>query len=1510
MQSSQGEETGHDFANVRDFRQLRVAQLKKACRDAGLGICGPKADLAQRLADLQTWKQHDVLALRQTFGSKAAPNTFRFLSPQETRKQHVIAKAKSKSAKPQTRRNADTNITELALRRLLWAIEDEALPCTGCGQRIQHRNGRFGLFLCCGAHPPCGHFENLAKAVLRLGGADEDLPVRITLELEDLVSVRLHAQGSRDCASLRALALDAGLGPEAHMRPDWITPNSQAKGQQTPSTSTESLGQAAGISSSHDDAGIGLMAGGEMDLVTPERVSFLLSVSDRPVILQRLRDILSIAAAATGGHPGDGCVLSSRLDDLSTATLAFLTRATQKSEPVGQGYIRWAAGLLGEVVGMNWQSIHAKSGGADPSSSRESHFIDDMSHCQDKQAEHHSDLPRTRRELITLLREGKTKDGRLLWEWEVICVASAIDYIQKDGLEGPESIGALVWERLGEIVKAEQILPQVPVNLPPEPASSKEADWLLARALTLAPQLDALRPFQREGVRRALHLGGRCLLADEMGCGKSPQALGVLAAYNAWPALIICPAFMRLAWAEEIENWLPAILRPRNIHIIFSSNDMLPQSRSPGSLGDIRVCIVSFSMARLLYENLSGRSWQVVIVDESHCLRAVGGKPSIATQAVLALLANLPRILLLSGTPSHSNYLDVYTQANLLSPGLLGSWREFVADYDEPALSASGHLVPGRCRRSSQLALLLREGVMVRRRKREVLAELPPKRRRFLRLALSPEATSALSDHEAATLTDYERCGLLKSAAAENWFVERLEQCQRMGEKTVAFAHHIRVLDRLCRSAESREIPFIRIDGSSPALTRQTLINRFQNREPGSPVLAVIGVTACGAGVNLSAASLAVFAELPPDASWLCQAEDRLHRRGQQRAVDVVLLLAHDRPVGRARPRNAKWTHAEVSRCCDADVYRWKSLRGRLAEVTALHDGPAACAANLNLASCAHKESVVQETCEQPVSCCSAIVAEPSQSLQFRFELSPYTSRLHLHLESRSLGCSVRPEEGGQEAADRVAKIIQVPQSQVATQLMSQAAEFRAAWLGLSPYQQRLAKGVEHDVTSLASQRPEAPPLSGSRSRFVLRRQSSTDADEASADDLPRCEVRVEYLHGRLSGQVLTFLQPVSLRATHGAGARQRKSPPGDGFAESPATSQKSCQLLCMECLTTLDMDMFDTSPELLAEPSKGPSGEEVTHKSDIRNSEESLFCTGSCRARYFGKRSGGSLRRQLFELERGICQSCGIDCHSVFQSLLTASPGPRRHACLSEVAPRIASNPILASRILEAQRVTEGLLWQADHIVPVWEGGGMCGVENLQSLCVACHAAKTSSEASQRANRRQTERKDASPPRQSSDRGKVAGKRVQALGRMALQQRFEQQEKSAKHNRWQLRLRSPRKRINIDQPVTCSKRHRPQKKMPLRDTPEPSKLTQTYPSCTAQTCVPMKCTAQTWSKKLQIKSMTITVAPDTSSETASHAMHDSMSREPGAACSPELRSEIRWAGLRGSDASIDLCDD
>ncbi|CAI5528607.1 unnamed protein product [Closterium sp. Naga37s-1] len=83
----------------------------------------------------------------------------------------------------------------------------------------------------------------------------------------------------------------------------------------------------------------------------------------------------------------------------------------------------------------------------------------------------------------------------------------------------------------------------------------------------IADEMGVGKTMQREGVAFAVGRGGRCLIADEMGVGKTIQAIAAAAWYMAeGPLLIVCPACLRLQWAEQLERWLP-FLRPSQIHI-------------------------------------------------------------------------------------------------------------------------------------------------------------------------------------------------------------------------------------------------------------------------------------------------------------------------------------------------------------------------------------------------------------------------------------------------------------------------------------------------------------------------------------------------------------------------------------------------------------------------------------------------------------------------------------------------------------------------------------------------------------------------------------------------------------------------------------------------------------------------------------------------------------------------------------------------------------------------------
>ena len=252
------------------------------------------------------------------------------------------------------------------------------------------------------------------------------------------------------------------------------------------------------------------------------------------------------------------------------------------------------------------------------------------------------------------------------------------------------------------------------------------------------PLAASLLPFQREGVAFALRAGGRALNCDEMGVGKTLQAVAAVAAYrDEWPALVVCPASLRLAWAEEAERWLSGVLRPSRVAVVDGAASAL----GPGDSPDL--AITSFEMlarrscasctrdsTRAAVERgasngggrsngvggndnyssnayvskpstatsvngfvlcpgraggcMAGRGWRVLVVDESHVLRTgLRGPPDArATEAAVAAAARARRAVFLTGTPSLSKPFDLWRQVDALVPGLLPVTRDaFAARY-------------------------------------------------------------------------------------------------------------------------------------------------------------------------------------------------------------------------------------------------------------------------------------------------------------------------------------------------------------------------------------------------------------------------------------------------------------------------------------------------------------------------------------------------------------------------------------------------------------------------------------------------------------------------------------------------------------------------------------------------------------------------------------------------------------------------------------------------------------
>ena len=207
---------------------------------------------------------------------------------------------------------------------------------------------------------------------------------------------------------------------------------------------------------------------------------------------------------------------------------------------------------------------------------------------------------------------------------------------------------------------------------------------------------------------------------------------------------------------------------------------------------------------------------------------------------------------------------------------------------------------------------------MIRRLKSDVLAELPPKQRTIvpvkiqaehvktcrdlitnmkeaklsLQSLLGEEASGANFEARCLLLQSYQACGIGKAQSVADYVLDWLRGSGN--QKVLVFAHHIEVLN-IIEAAVSKFLKgtgHIRIDGSVNPSERAYRVRQFQNNEKVR--LALLGITASGVGVTLTAASSVIFAELHWTPGVLAQAEDRCHRIGQINAVNVMYCLCKD----------------------------------------------------------------------------------------------------------------------------------------------------------------------------------------------------------------------------------------------------------------------------------------------------------------------------------------------------------------------------------------------------------------------------------------------------------------------------------------------------------------------------------------------------------------------------------------------------------------------------------------
>ena len=238
-------------------------------------------------------------------------------------------------------------------------------------------------------------------------------------------------------------------------------------------------------------------------------------------------------------------------------------------------------------------------------------------------------------------------------------------------------------------------------------------------AATAIKAMDAkLLPFQKEGVEFGKQVKGRVLIADEMGCGKSAQAIRLCLEYaDEAPVLIVCPASLRYTWAHEIEKWLPA-LAPSEVSIAKGRADREAVARK--GVWFVIVTYSLFTESSQVASAVRQRQFRVVVVDESHSLRT---RDSQRTKLLLPIMKNASRLLLLSGTPALARPVELYAQVHALDEKEFGTYSAYTKRYCNARRGRFGWDVTG-CSNAHELHSKLAK-VMVRRLKRDVLSQLP-----------------------------------------------------------------------------------------------------------------------------------------------------------------------------------------------------------------------------------------------------------------------------------------------------------------------------------------------------------------------------------------------------------------------------------------------------------------------------------------------------------------------------------------------------------------------------------------------------------------------------------------------------------------------------------------------------------------------------------------------------------------------------------------------------------------
>jgi SWI/SNF-related matrix-associated actin-dependent regulator 1 of chromatin subfamily A len=399
-------------------------------------------------------------------------------------------------------------------------------------------------------------------------------------------------------------------------------------------------------------------------------------------------------------------------------------------------------------------------------------------------------------------------------------------------------------------------------------------------------------PFQHTGILFGL-LNKKILIADEMGLGKTIQALGILAQSNSFPAIVVCPKSLKYKWLAEC-----SFLTNKKIEIVDSKTDF--------NNIDKDIYIINYENVRKYIDILeTKKEIKAVIFDECHYLKNSKTKRS---KSCLRLVKYKKYVIELSGSPVLNRPSELINQIEVL--GRLeefNGYQSFVDKYciNEKELRMQKYknqkdysdevIEFDETPNYEVLAEKLRSSFYIRREKKEILKDLPPKFRTIIPVEINNklEYKRLLKNYKLEKDLKSKKRLLedLKETACKGKFdsiVERINDHIENKEKVVVFAYHKKMQEELLTKFPDA----LKIVSSQNEFDRNNNADRFQNEEDKYIIICSISVAYYG--FDLYAASQVLFAEMDWVPMINIQCEDRTHRIGQKDSVNVWYMVAKD----------------------------------------------------------------------------------------------------------------------------------------------------------------------------------------------------------------------------------------------------------------------------------------------------------------------------------------------------------------------------------------------------------------------------------------------------------------------------------------------------------------------------------------------------------------------------------------------------------------------------------------